>query len=292
MTGCSPTKTNAPSISSPSIRQRLGLIAGNGRFPIIFALNARQLGYSVSAIAHVGETEPELAQCVDRIHWVKIGQFNKVIKWLKQEGVVEAVMLGGIKKTHIFSDVRPDFRAMALFSRLKSWKDDGILREVAAELEGEGIRICESTFGLQDILVPEGVLTVRRPSKKEEADIHFGWEIAEEVGRLDIGQCLIIKDRVVVAVEAAEGTDETIRRGGSLARQGAIVVKRCKPNQDLRFDLPAVGPKTIETMKEVKARVLALEAGRSIILDKGLLIQQANEANIAVVGVLPGKTTF
>ena len=275
--------TRAP--SRAGMKQRIGLIAGNGRFPIIFAENARGLGYFVSAIAHVGETVPELEQYVDRIHWVRIGQFNKVIKSLKSDGVDQAVMVGGVKKTHVFADVRPDFRAMALFARLKTWKDDGILREVAAELEREGIHIRESTFGLQNILVPRGVLSSRRPTKKEQSDIEFGWSMAGEVGRLDIGQCLVVKDRAVVAVEAAEGTDETIRRGGRLARQGAVVVKRSKPNQDLRFDLPAVGPETISVMREVQASVLALDVGRTILLDREDMVEQANQANIAIVGI-------
>ena len=282
----SSSDADALSPSSVPADQRIGLIAGNGRFPIIFAENARRLGYFVSAIAHVGETLPELERCVDRIHWIRIGQFNKAIKSLKGDGVNQAVMLGGVKKTHVFSDVRPDFRAMALFARLKTWKDDGILREVAAELEREGIHIRESTFGLQNILVPSGILSSRAPTKKEQFDIEFGWAMAGEVGRLDIGQCLVVKDRAVLAVEAADGTDETIRRGGRLARQGAVVVKRCKPIQDLRFDLPAVGPDTISTMREVKATVLALDAGRSILLDKEAMLQHANQANIAVVGML------
>lgn len=281
------SSSDADAVLAPSVPadQRIGLIAGNGRFPIIFAENARRLGYFVSAIAHVGETLPELERYVDRIHWIKVGQFNKVIKSLKGDGVNQAVMLGGMKKTHVFSDIRPDFRAMALFARLKTWKDDGILREVAAELEREGIHIRESTFGLQNILVPSGVLTSRAPTKKERSDIEFGWAMAGEVGRLDIGQCLVVKDRVVVAVEAADGTDETIRRGGRLARQGAVVVKRCKPIQDLRFDLPAVGQETIATMKEVDATVLALDAGKSILLDREAMIQQANQVNIAIVGI-------
>ena len=265
--------------------QRIGIIAGNGRFPIIFAENARRLGFFVSAVGHIGETLPELEQCVDRMHWVKIGQFNKVIKSLKNDGVGQAVMLGGVRKVHVFSGVRPDFRAMALFARLKTWKDDGILREVAAELEREGILIRESTFGLQDILVPQGLIGSRALTKKERADIEFGWPIAAEIGRLDIGQCLVVKDKSVVAVEAAEGTDETIRRGGRLARSGAVVIKRTKRDQDLRFDLPAVGPETIVAMKEVGASVLALEAGKSVLLDREIMIQRANQANIALIGV-------
>ncbi len=266
--------------------ERIGLIAGNGRFPIIFAENAKRLGYAVSAVAHIGETAPELEQHVERIHWIKVGQFNKLIQALKEDGVRQAVMLGGIKKTHVFTTVRPDLRALALFSRLKQWKDDAILREVATELEGEGIQIRESTFGLRGILVEEGSLTERSPSKKEWEDIRYGWDVAQDIGRLDIGQCVVVKDRVVVAVEAVEGTDEAIRRGGVLAGEGAVVVKRSKPQQDLRFDLPAVGPATVEAMASVKATVLALEADRSVLLDRDETLRKAERAGIAIVGLL------
>jgi hypothetical protein len=265
--------------------ERIGLIAGNGRFPIIFADNARRLGYHVSAVAHEGETEPELAGHVDRIHWIKIGQLNKLIQAFKEDGVHQAVMLGGIKKTHIFTTLRPDFRTLALATRVALWKDDDILRELAKELEREGITICESTFGLEGILVEEGPLTARTPSEKEWEDIRYGWEVAQEIGRLDIGQCVVIKDRVVVAVEAVEGTDGAIKRGGELAKEGAVVVKRSKPQQDLRFDLPAVGPRTIEVMASVKASVLAIEAGRTILLDREIVLEKARSARIAIVGI-------
>ncbi len=263
----------------------IGLIAGNGRFPIIFAENVKRLGYTVSAVAHIGETAPELAQYVDRIHWVKVGQFNKLIEALKEDGVQQAVMLGGISKTHVFTTVRPDLRALAIFSRLKHWKDDGILREFAAELEREGIQIRESTFGLTGVLMEEGVQTSRQPSEREWEDIRYGWDVAREIGLLDIGQCVVVKDRVVVAVEAAEGTDEAIRRGGTLAKEGAVVVKRCKPQQDLRFDLPAAGPQTIAAMQSVKASALVLEVGRSVLLDRVEMLAQAERAGIAVVGL-------
>jgi DUF1009 family protein len=275
--------THAPQVGTG---ERLGLIAGNGRFPIIFADNARKLGYHVSAVAHEGETDPELANHVDRIHWIKIGQLNKLITAFKADQVHQAVMLGGIKKTHVFTTVRPDFRVLALAARLALWKDDDILRELARELEKEGITICESTFGLQGILADEGPLTARVPIEKEWEDIRYGWEVAHDIGRLDIGQCVVVKDRVVVAVEAVEGTDEAIKRGGQLAKDGAVVVKRCKPQQDLRFDLPAVGPRTIEIMASVNASVLAVEAGRTIILDRDLTLQTAQSARIAVVGIV------
>ncbi|MEK6585894.1 MAG: UDP-2,3-diacylglucosamine diphosphatase LpxI [Nitrospirota bacterium] len=272
-------------LAMPIADGRIGVIAGNGRFPIIFADNARKMGLQVYAVAHEGETEPELEQHVDRIHWVKIGQLNKLINAFKADGVRNVVMLGGIKKTHVYSHARPDFRVLALATKLALWKDDDILRALAAELEKDGITICESTFGLEGILVEEGTLTSRQPTKKEWVDIRYGWDVAKETGRLDIGQCVVIKDRVVVAVEAVEGTDEAIKRGGELAKDGAVVVKRSKPQQDLRFDLPAVGPRTIEVMQSVKASVLAVEAGRSVMLDREVLLRTAEEAGITVVGL-------
>jgi len=263
----------------------IGLIAGNGRFPLLFAENARRLGYRVSAVALSGEADPALERAVDRIHWVVLGQLGKLIKAFKQDGVRQAVMVGGVRKTHLFSDVKPDLRSLALLRRVTIPKDDALLRAIAAELEDEGIRIRESTFGLDGLLVENGTLTRRGPTRKERRDIEFGWEMAEAVGRLDIGQCVVVKDCVVVAVEAVEGSDDAIRRGGKLARGGAVVVKRFKPQQDRRFDLPAVGPGTIQAMIESGAAVLAIEAGKAVFLDREEAIEAADEAGIAIVGV-------
>ena len=267
--------------------ERIGLIAGNGRFPIIFADNVRRLGFTVSAIAHVGETLPELEAHVDRIHWLKVGQFSKALSALKADGIRQAVMLGGIHKSHVFTALRPDLRALAIFSRLKHWKDDAILRAVAGELEREGIQIRESTFGLEGILAEEGNLTSRKPTKKEWEDMQFGWETLQTLGTLDIGQCVVVKNRVIVAVEAVEGTDETITRGGTLGGKGAVVVKRPKPHQDLRFDLPAVGPITIQSMVSIKASVLVVEAGRTVVLDREDMLAKAHAGGIAIVGLAP-----
>ncbi len=269
----------------PDRVERIGLIAGNGRFPIIFADNVRKLGFTVSAIAHLGETLPELESHVDRIHWLKVGQFSKALAALKADGIRQAVMLGGIHKTHVFTALRPDLRALAIFSRLKHWKDDAILRAVAGELEREGIQIRESTFGLESILAEEGNLTSRKPTKKEWEDIQFGWDTLRTLGTLDIGQCVVVKNQVIVAVEAVEGTDETIIRGGKLGGKGTVVVKRTKAHQDLRFDLPAVGPKTIESMVTIKASVLAVEAGRTVVLDREEMAATAKSAGIAIVGM-------
>ena len=265
----------------------IGLIAGDGRFPIIFAENVRRLGFTVSAIAHIGTTLPELESHVEHIHWLKIGQFSKALAALKQDGVGQVVMLGGIKKTNVFTTLRPDLRALAIFSRLKHWKDDAILRAVAEEFEREGIEILDSTFGLKNILAEEGCLTLKKPNKKEEEDIHFGWETLATLGRLDIGQCVVVKNRVIVSVEAVEGTDEAIIRGGKLGGKGGVVVKRTKPHQDLRFDLPAIGPQTIQTMVAAQATVLAIEAGRTVMIDRDDVLAQANEAGITIVGKVP-----
>jgi DUF1009 family protein len=271
-------------VNPPDEGRHIGLIAGDGRFPIIFAENVRRLGFTVSAIAHFGSTLPELESHVEHIHWMKVGQFSKALAALKQDGVRQAVMLGGIKKTNVFTTLRPDLRALAIFSRLRHWKDDAILREVAGELEREGIEICESTFGLEGILADEGYLTSKKPNKKQEEDIQFGWETLATLGQLDIGQCVVVKDRVIVAVEAVEGTDEAITRGGTLGGKGGVVVKRTKPQQDLRFDLPAIGPRTIQTMVAVQASVLAIEAGRTVILDREEVFSHAKAAGISIVG--------
>lgn len=263
----------------------IGLIAGNGRLPLLFAHNARRLGYRVSAVALKGEADPSLERAVDRIHWVALGQLGRLIKAFKQDGVRQAVMIGGVKKTHLFSDIRPDLRSLALLRRVTLRKDDPLQRAIAAELEEEGIRIREPTFGLDGLLVEKGTLTRRGPTRREWGDIEFGWEMAKTVGSLDIGQCVVVKDRVVVAVEAVEGTDEAIRRGAALARGGAVVVKRFKLHQDPRFDLPAVGPQTIQTMVESGASALAVEAGKALLLDREEALAAADKAGIAVVGM-------
>jgi len=196
-------------------------------------------------------------------------------------------MAGGITKGRLFTHLRPDLRALKLLSRMKHVGDDGILRAVAAELEGEGIMIVSPTRYLSELLASEGVLSRRQPTAAEMQDVQFGCMIAREIGKLDIGQCVVVRRQAVLAVEAIDGTDATIRRGGLLAGDKAIVVKVAKPTQDLRFDVPAVGLGTIEVMREVKASVLALEAGKTLLFDREEALQLADQAKIAVIG-LPG----
>jgi len=264
---------------------KIGLIAGNGSFPLAFARAAKQKGLMVIAVAHEGETLPELAQLVDSIHWVKVGQLGKLIRIFKEQGVVDVLMAGGIKKTHLFSGAIPDIRGMALLAKMIHKKDDSLLRAVADELESEGITVRESTLYLDNIVAQTGILTKRKPTKAERQDIEFGWQMAKEIGRLDIGQTVVVKDQAILAVEAIEGTDAAIRRGGLLCGQGAVVVKVCKPQQDLRFDLPAIGTQTITSMIEVKASCLTIEAGKTIIIERETVIHEADRAGIAIVAL-------
>lgn len=272
-----------------SLKEKIGLIAGNGIFPLEFARAAKRKGLSVVAVAHEGETLPELEQLVDTIFWIKVGQLGKLIKTFKDQHVTDVLMAGGIKKTRLFGGGVPDLRGMALLARMIHKKDDSLLRAVADELEAEGITVRESTLYLDNLLAAPGVLSKRKPTRDESLDIEFGWQIATEVGRLDIGQTVVVKDQAVLAVEAIEGTDEAIRRGGRLCREGGVVIKICKPQQDLRFDLPAIGAQTIRSMAEVKARCLAIEAGRTIILERELLIREADQAGIAIEAVVRGQ---
>ncbi|HIE64878.1 MAG: UDP-2,3-diacylglucosamine diphosphatase LpxI [Nitrospira sp.] len=261
---------------------KIGLIAGNGVFPLIFADTAKERGLSVVAVAHTGETEPSLSEKVDDILWIRVGQVGKLISYFKKSGVSNAVMAGGIRKTRIF-EVRPDLRALSLLARLKEKKDDALLRAVAEELERENIKIKDPTAYLTPLLAGEGEFT--RPLKKgEKEDIRWGWKLAKKVGLLDIGQCVVVRNGVILAVEAIEGTDATILRGGKLGKENVVVIKICKPQQDLRFDMPTVGPETIRNMIKVKASVLALETGKTLILEKDQFMRDAKSAGIAVVG--------
>jgi DUF1009 family protein len=263
----------------------IGIIAGGGQFPALFAQAATSAGYTVVAAAHINETAPELADHVDDILWVHLGQLKKIIRFFKKHHVRQAVMLGTITKTRIFTDVRPDIKAIALVAKMRHTLDDGILRAVAGAIESEGIAIEASTFLLPELLAPAGHWTSRRPDPSEMADISLGWRIAKEIGHLDIGQCVVVAGGSVLAVEAVDGTDATITRGGSLAKGQAVVVKVCKPNQDFRFDVPAIGAKTIATMAAVGATALAVEAGRAVVFDRNDMVARAEAAGIAIVAL-------
>jgi DUF1009 family protein len=264
---------------------KIGIIAGGGQFPLLFVDAARRHGREVAVAAHRGESEAVLEQAADSICWIKLGQLGKIIKFFKKEGVRETVFVGTITKTKIFKDILPDFKGLTLWNKIDIKQDDAILRAVAKEIEKEGIKVIESTIYLRDLLFPQGVLTRKKPSKAQLADIKFGWKMGRAIGALDIGQCVVIRNHTVLAVEAIEGTDAAIRRGCKLGKEKAVVVKLRKPNQDFRFDLPATGIKTIKTMREAGGAVLAGEAGQSLLFDQKQMISLANEAGIVVLGV-------
>jgi hypothetical protein len=265
--------------------ETIGLIAGNGRFPLIFAETARREGTRVVAVAHRGETSEEIERLVDALTWVRVGELGKIIRTFKRSGVRRAVMAGGIRKVRLFSGFRPDLRGAAFLARVGSFHDDALLRGIARELETDGIEVVSSTLFLESILAGEGRLGRVAPKRGESRDVELGFAIAKHVGRHDVGQCVVMKRGVALAIEGVEGTDACIRRGAELGHGDVVVVKVAKPGQDLRFDVPAVGPETIRTMAEAGARVLAVEAGKTLILDREQFLVAADAAKIAVVGV-------
>ena len=271
--------------------EKLGLIAGNGRFPILFAKGARDNKVPVIAVGIFNETSPEIEQYVDKLYWIGVAQIGKLIKIFKDEHITKAVMAGGLTKTNMFSSWRnlrflPDLRTINLWYRnVKKRDDHSLLGAVADELLKDGIELQNSTLYVPQLLAQKGILTKRQPSEKEMEDIQFGWPIAKEIARLGIGQCIVIKEKVIVAVEALEGTDEAIRRGGSLGKGDIVVIKVSKHDFDPRFDIPSVGLETIKTLKESSASVLALEAGKTLILDIEETIEAADNTHISIIGM-------
>lgn len=268
---------------------RIGLIAGNGRLPFLYAQAAREHGHSVVAVAHRGETDPSLEAQVDALTWVRVGQVDRILKALRKEGVEQAVMAGGIGRVRALSEARPDLGAVRIISRLRSFRDDALLRAIAGYFEESGVRIVAATALLPQVLARAGHLAGPKLDAGQEKDVALGVEVARALGKADVGQTVVVKNGHVLALEAVEGTDETMRRGGRLGGKGGAVVKMAKPGQDERFDLPAVGPRTIEVMREAGLRVLAIEAGRTVLLDAGELFAEAEKHGVSVVGVGPER---
>jgi DUF1009 family protein len=268
-----------------------GLIAGNGRFPVLVLEGARSQGIEMAVIALKEEASAELENSVKRLHWVSLGELSKAIDLMHKEGVTQAVMAGQVKHNKIFSSIRPDWKLAKLLVSLPRKNTDSLIGAVARVLEDEGIRLVDSTLFLKPLVPEVGVLTRRAPDGREAADIAYGLGVARQISAMDIGQTVVISDRACVAVEAMEGTDETIARAARIAGgRPLIVVKVSKPGQDMRFDVPVVGLPTIEQMKSARATALALDAGRTLLFDREKLMTQADAAGIAIQA-FPAATT-
>lgn len=268
---------------------RLGLIAGNGRFPFLVLEGARRLGHDVTVVAVRQEAGPDLAEAAAAdppadLHWVSLGQVGKCIAILRNAGVTRAVMAGQVKHTRLFADIRPDLAGLQVLRRLGARNTDAVISAVAAVLADHGIELQDSTAFLQPMLAGVGVLTARAPSADEQADLDFGYRAADAVAGLDIGQTVAVKNRAVVAVEAMEGTDAVIARAGALAGPGVCIVKVGKPGQDMRFDVPVVGLPTLAAMDAAGARVLSVDAGLTLVLDGPRFYARADAQGTAVVG--------
>lgn len=262
-----------------------GLIAGNGRFPFLVLDGARRVGVEMAVAAISEETDPRLAEMTKTIEWLGVGQLGKLIKFLKRAGVTHAIMAGQVKHVQIFKlNALPDLRMARMLARLKRRNTDALLGAVAAELASEGITLIDSTTFLQPLLARVGTLTKRAPNKHELADIEYGLHVARELARLDLGQTIVVKDQAVVALEAMEGTDATIRRASELVRGRPLtVIKVAKPNQDMRFDVPVIGLQTIETLKTCHVTAMSLTADKTLIFDRSETLASADKHKIALV---------
>ena len=268
-----------------------GLIAGNGRFPFLVLEGARSQGIEMAVIAIKEEASAELEKSAKRVHWVSLGELSKTIDLMHQEGVTRAVMAGQVKHNKIFSAIRPDWKLAKLLFSLPRKSTDALIGGVARVLHDEGIQLVDSTLFLKPLLPEPGVLTRRAPTEQETADIVYGHSVARQIAGMDIGQTVVISDQACIAVEAMEGTDETIARAARLGGgKPLVVVKVSKPAQDMRFDVPVVGLPTIEQMKSSRATALAVDAGRTLLFDRQKLIEMADAAGIAIQAFVPAAS--
>jgi UDP-2,3-diacylglucosamine hydrolase len=262
-----------------------GLIAGNGRFPFLVLEGARRDGVEMAVAAIKEETDPEIARLAHTIEWISVGHLSKLIRFFKREGVTSAIMAGQVRHIQIFKlNALPDFRMAKMLTRLRRRNTDALIGAVAGELQSEGITLIDSTLFTQPLITREGTLTRRTPNRHETADIEYGLHVARELSRLDLGQTIVVKDQAVVALEAMEGTDATIRRASELVRGRPLtVVKVAKPNQDMRFDVPVVGLETVSVMRECRVTALSLTADKTLLLDREAVLSEADQHKIAIV---------
>ncbi|MBI2839471.1 MAG: UDP-2,3-diacylglucosamine diphosphatase LpxI [Acidobacteria bacterium] len=265
--------------------EAVGLIAGASQFPLLVAREARARGHKVIAAGIREEVMKELADEVDEFHLIGLGELGKLIQIFKKAGVRRAVMAGKVQHKSIFASIKPDFKLLSVLMKLREKNTNAIIGAIADVLADDDITLMDSTAFLRNLLAEEGFLTKTKPSKEDMHSVEYGVKIAREITRLDLGQTVVVKDGACVAIEAMEGTDETIRRAHKLCGIGAVVVKLSKPSQDFRFDVPVCGIGTIEVMAAAEARVLAVEAGRTLLFDREKLLQKADRSGIAVMGI-------
>lgn len=263
---------------------KFGLIAGNGQFPFLVVEGAKKRGAALAVVAIKEETDPRIDDVADHIKWVGIGQLGKMISFLKDEGVEKAMMAGQVKHVQIFSGALPDVRMLKMLWHLPKRNTDSLIGGVADEMAKEGIELIDSTYLIPDHLATRGLLTKRQPTDIERENIEYGLHMADEIGRLDLGQTIVVRAKACVAIEAMEGTDATIRRAGELANGKLTVVKVAKPDQDMRFDVPVVGVPTIENMMKAGATCLSITAGKTLIFDRNEMIALADSNKICIVG--------
>jgi UDP-2,3-diacylglucosamine hydrolase len=267
---------------------RIGIIAGNGRFPFLALQGARSLGHDVTVVAVKEEAFPELEQAARdasaNYHSVSLGHLGKCIKILKEDRVSQAVFAGQVKHTKIFSGIIPDMTLLSVLTRLKARNTDALISAVADVMRDRGIEFLDSTVFLGPLLARSGQLTRRGPTEEEQGDLEFGYGVADVIAGLDVGQTIVVKDKAVVAVEAMEGTDEVISRAGRLAGGGVRVVKVAKPRQDMRFDVPVIGMATVEQMRAAGATAISIDAERTLVIDGDRVFAAADEAGITIVG--------
>jgi UDP-2,3-diacylglucosamine hydrolase len=261
----------------------LGIIAGNGVYPRLLADAAQKAGVKkIIAAAFTGETDPELKRHVHLIEWMRVGQLNRLLKFFNQNKVHHAIMAGQIAPKNLF-DLRPDLKALMLLGKLKQRNAESIFAAIADELAKIDVELLPATTFLENCLASAGLIAGAKLNRREEEDVDFGWKIAKGITRLDIGQTAIVKNGTVIAVEAFEGTNEAIRRGGDLARQGSVMVKVAKPNQDMRFDVPVIGVETVRVAAEAKLRVIAVEAGKTLLLELDAIVDLADRSKISII---------
>jgi DUF1009 family protein len=261
----------------------LGIIAGNGVYPRLLADAAQKAGVKkIIAAAFTGETDPDLKQHVHLIEWMRVGQLNRLLKFFNEHRVHRAIMAGQIAPKNLF-DLRPDLKALLLLGKLKQRNAESIFAAIADELAKVDVDLLPATTFLEDSLASTGLIAGPKLLRREEEDVDLGWKIAKETARLDIGQTVIIKNGTVLAVEAFEGTNEAIRRGGALAREGAIMVKVAKPDHDTRFDVPVIGVETVRTAVEAKLRAIVVETGKTLLLERDAIVDLADQSKISIV---------